>query len=478
MKRKIFFALAQLVAVLSVQAQSISLITPNSGTPGQTTDVMIRGINTHFQSGVSLADFGPDVVVQQLTVLNALTASASIRINANAAQAVHTVKVKTGTEMAELPGGFEIFASTGNFRANIELLPIEAISLSDLDLTNPTTSPVLFFANLYNDAAPKTVTVSVTITAQSRGYIGKLSAKNRALTANQYSRITNRDFTDLDLNGATSTQFLQEVQAIGTFPPDNYTYQLTVKDQNGTVLSTDESTTLITNNKINPELILPGAAFDMPVEDVYNPFPLFQWFGQMDKYDLSLFEWKQGQTAEEVVRTLPVFKKTDITSNNFLYPVYAEKLQAGTTYAWQVLGKVSTSSGTENLPSPVFRFRFNGVGEVNPADIMVSSVTVQPLEIELAPGAQIQFSALVFDKDNTPVTSVTPVWTVSSNKGTVTSSGLFVAGSQPATLAVIVKAGNITEFATVTIKAPIPTINASEWMVDGLMRQLFGLPNQ
>lgn len=479
MKRKLFAALMSLLAYAYGNAQSISLLTPNSGTPGQSTDVMIRGMNTHFQSGLSQASFGADIVVQKLTVLNQLTATATIRINANASPGLRTVQVKTGSETAELIGGFEVFTGAGNFRANLELMPLEAIYLSDMDISNPSASPVMFFINLYNDGVPRTVNVSVSISAQSRGYIGKLTARNKSLTADQYLRITNRDFSELDLNGAIGNKFVKDVRASGSFPPDNYSYDLKVVDKNGNELASGSSTTLIATNKVNPELIIPGAPFSAEIQDVYNPFPLFQWFGQVDKYDLYVYELTPGQTAEEVVRSLPVFKKTDITGNNFLYPVYAEKLQHGKTYAWQIQGQLSSASGTEYLPSPVFRFRFNGGGDTNPADLTVSSIQITPTEIELAPGATIQFNAQLFDKDNNLIVGAQPQWAVSSPKGTISSNGLFVAGSQPATLAVIVKSGSITEFATVSIRPnPVNTqVNTTEWMIDGMIKQLFGLPN-
>ncbi len=479
MKRFIILAVAILVCATQLRAQLISVLTPNSGTPGQSADVMIRGINTHFQSGLSEADFGPGITVQKLTVFNALTSTATIQVSQNAIPGPRTVRVTTGAEQAEMVQGFEVFSGVGNFTANIEIIPIETISLADLDLTRPQSAPVLFFVNIYNDATAKNVRVTVDLQSQTRGNIGKLILNSRALNSNQYLRITNRDFNDLSLNGGSGNQFLNEVQALGTFPPDNYTFSLEVRDQNNNLLGADAGNTVITNTRVNPELIAPGAPFSLQLEEVYTPFPLFQWFGQMDRFDFALYELREGQSPEEAVRTLAVFRKTDLTSNNFLYPVYAEKLIPGKSYAWQVQGKISGASGQQYFPSSVFRFRYSGAGTPVTTEVpAVASIQLMPLEIELEPGAVFKFNALFFDSENNPLTNVSPQWTLSSPKGTISADGLLTAGTQPGTFAVIVKSGSTTEYATVTIrsKQPAAQVNVAEWMIDGLIDQLFGLP--
>lgn len=484
MKRKILLAFAFLFSISLAafgQDPAITLLTPNSGVPGQTVDVVIRGVNTHFQNGVSQANFGSnDISVTKFVVLNSLTGTATIHIGSGAQTGGRTVTVATGTETAEVVNGFEIFSPSGSFTANLELLPIESISLSDLNVNTPNVSPVLFFINVYNDNVPKNINVTLSLSSDTRGNIGKLTIKNRATTANEYARLTNRDFTDLVLNGASGSQFVNEIQTLGTFPPDNYTYDLKITDASGIVLATGSSTTLVTNPRNNPELIAPGAPFAMPVESVYNPYPMFQWFGQMDRFDFFLYEVRQNQTPEEAVRNLPEYKQLDMTANSLLYPIYAEKLKDGKEYAWQVVGKVNGSGGTQLFPSPVYRFRFVDATAAGGGAGSVASIQVTPQQIEVKAGEQFQFSSLMMDQDNQVLPTATPQWQLApANKGTITSSGLFTAGSQPTTLAVIAKSGSVTDYALVTIKpATITPVNAGQWMIDAMIRQLFGLPNQ
>jgi hypothetical protein len=476
MKNKFLSILSiALLLITSAFAQEITLLTPESGTPGQTLDVLVRGIGTHFQNNVSVASFGPDITVQKFAVSNSLTGTATIKIGAGASVGMRTVSVKTGSETAEASNAFEIFAGSGDFKVNIEVLPLEAISLSDLDLTHPASAPIMFFANVYNDNVSRQVKITIELSAASKGLIGKLNMPSRSLAPGAYLRLTNRDFTDVTITGKAGNDFLREVRNLGTFPPDNYTYKIVVTE-NGNVLANDDNTTTITNPIVNPELIMPGATFNMSLETVFTPFPLFQWFGQMDKYDLAIYEVLPGQTPEEAVRNITVYQKTDIAATNFLYPVSAEKLISGKVYAWQIKGKVNASGGKQAFPSEVFRFTYSGNDGV-PNDGNVASIKITPEEIELNAGEQYQFNAVLMDGDNNIVSNAAPLWQVSPAKGTITNKGLFTAGNTAGTVAVIVKSGNINEFATITIKPKPANLGGDgDWMIDGMLRQLFGLP--
>ena len=408
-------------------------------------------------------------------VSNALTGTATIQIATTAQASYNTVSIQTGNELAEMPGGFEIFAGTGNLRASIELLPLESISLSDIDLTVPGNTPIMYFVNLHNDNTPRYVNITVRLSSASKGNIGNMLKNNVSVTANQYLRITNRDFTKVNLNGIAGSDFLKAVKVLGTFPPDDYTYKLEVTDEKGIIIATDETTTTTTNPRYNPELISPGASFERNLDDVYTAFPLFQWFGQMDKYDLTLYEVMPGQTAEEAVRNIFVFRQQDIYGTSLVYPAYAEKLISGKVYAWQVAGKVATGKGELKLPSEVYRFRYITPGEA-PPEQLVTRLAITPSELNVKMGEQHQFTAIAYDANDNVVQNIQTQWHLSSNKGSVNQNGLFKAGGAQGTVAVVVKAGAVTEYAVVNISADMENINS--WLMKDVMRQLFGLPPQ
>ena len=471
-----------LSSAFASQAQTAQLFfTPNSGTPGQTMDVVVRSTDAIFQNGISIIDFGEGIsLMKPLVVSNSLLATASIKIDPAAIPGQRNVTVKNGTEtVAESINGFEVFNSggTNNFRATLELLPAESYSLSDMDLTNPRNQPILYFTNLYNDNTTREVKILIKITTGKYGFVGTVIKDKTTLTVNQTLRLSNRDFDRFIINQPNGSDFLDIIQERGPLPPDEYEYQLLV-EENGILIGGDIIKTVITNPNFNPELISPGANFTANPEKSYSPLPLFQWFGQANSFDLALYKVMNGQTPEEVTRNVPVFQIQNITGNNFVYPAYAEKLIETQMYGWQIKARVNSSKGLQLLPSEVFRFQFSSGSNTGPGVNIINKIIVSPQEIELKPGEQFQFNVQLFDLDNLPILNIKPEWKVVPFAGTVNSDGLFVAGNSTATVAVIAKYGNSQDYATVIIKGKEMPVDSDtgDWMIDAMLRQLFGLP--
>ncbi len=90
----------------------------------------------------------------------------------------------------------------------------------------------------------------------------------------------------------------------------------------------------------------------------------------------------------------------------------------------------------------------------------LSTIVVTPNPVTLVSGATQQFTAVGKDFSGATVT-LSPTWSVESGGGTISSSGLFTAGTSPATFTNTVKAvsGGIVGTATVTVTAgPLATI--------------------
>lgn len=91
-------------------------ISPNSGLNGQSLQVTITGQGTHFQQGVTTANFGPGVGVGggiaggngPVTVTSPTTATALLAITGNAPTGSRIVSVSTGTEQESLFNGFTV----------------------------------------------------------------------------------------------------------------------------------------------------------------------------------------------------------------------------------------------------------------------------------------------------------------------------------------------------------------------------------
>jgi len=455
----------------NITAQQLSSLSPNSAKVGQNIDVFIRGANTHFQNGVSRADFGPGITVQNFSVTNAITATATILVSAGASVGNRNVQITTGREVVTGSNMFQVFSNA--FNVNLVVLPIESISLKNIDLTNPSATPELFYTDIFNDNTSRTINLSLAF-SNTAGLLGTMTLKNISVAPAATPRFSNRDFTSVKINGTNGTNFLNTVEITGTFPPDNYTYMLTVTDAtSGTVLATNTTTETVTNPMANPELITPGMTFTGSVPDEYVADPLFQWFGQNDNYNFALYLYTAGQTAQDVVRGLPVYQQKGITGTSLMYPASAEKLIDGQTYAWQITGLTVTGSGTQTMPSEVFRFRYSEPGS---GKTIVSSIQIVPTEISLTPGQQYQFTALCYDQNGALVANANPIWQVTPALGTITPTGLFTAGTQTATMAVLASAGTATQYSTVNINPAASATAGQDWLIDDILSQLFGLP--
>jgi RHS repeat-associated protein len=102
--------------VTAAPPAAIASVSPNTGQPGQSKTVIIKGQNTHFAQGTTKASFGAGIAVGGgpegglgvVTVTSPTSASAQLQINASATTGARTVMVKTGTEQASLTNGFTV----------------------------------------------------------------------------------------------------------------------------------------------------------------------------------------------------------------------------------------------------------------------------------------------------------------------------------------------------------------------------------
>jgi|GEM_PF-3502653 len=113
----------------------------------------------------------------------------------------------------------------------------------------------------------------------------------------------------------------------------------------------------------------------------------------------------------------------------------------------------------------VIFFLAMGVGRVIPAAAqagILDHVTVTPASATLVPGGAQQFTAQAFDIANNPVAGATFLWNMASGGGTISSTGLFTAGTTQGIFTNTVQAfavqGAVIKFgsASVTVTAPAP----------------------
>ena len=96
----------------------------------------------------------------------------------------------------------------------------------------------------------------------------------------------------------------------------------------------------------------------------------------------------------------------------------------------------------------------SGFASVSVTSAALATITLSPNPVSLAPGAALQFVATGRDV-NGNVKAVTPTWSVVNGGGTISSTGVFTAGSSAGTFSLTVKAtdGNVSGLASVTVVA-------------------------
>jgi hypothetical protein len=463
--------------------QQIISISPKSGIQGKVYDLSVLASGSNFKQGITSADFGEGITVIKVTVNSPNTLVISINISKTAPKGFRNLILRTENEIIEQVNAFEVFDLTGNFRASLELLQIETINLSDLDPNNPKSAPLLFFVRIFNDGVDRVLRVEVSLNS-SAGYLGKIFLRNKLVKENEVLQLTNRDFNLFDLNGTIGNEFLEAVKKRGTFPPDYYTYKLEVLNEQNEVIYGDDAGTLVSNPNYNPELISPGNRFEMGVEKIQNPNPLFQWFGQTKTFNFSLYKVLPNQTPEEATRNIPVYQTKDLSVSNFLYPVSAEKLTNNTMYAWQITGNVQSSKGIISIPSEVFRFVYEsgtqqggGSGGGTETPKFVSKINIFPQIEFIEPNETVQLNVVCFNEDNQVIIDAKPVFSLSPpDKGKISPTGLFTAGNNPSQVAIVVKVDKVTEFQVITIQSKQVVLSNRDWIINQMARQLFGLP--
>lgn len=179
-------------------------------------------------------------------------------------------------------------------------------------------------------------------------------------------RIHERESTD-DL-----TNLQTEALSSGTLPIGNYTLeiQLNYAFNSQTYQKLDVFPFLSTTNPSYVQLVSPGNyAGGMDAITIFNEFPVFQFAGNGDEYQVVVFEKKNDfQTVDDVINSRENWQSDPGPELSVIYPQggNAIPLEYGKTYYWMVRMFIVSTSGTNTINSEVWQFRLGD--PANPAD--------------------------------------------------------------------------------------------------------------
>jgi hypothetical protein len=474
MKNKILagFIIITTMLVSPAISQQIVSVTPDRGFIGeQAYPVIIFGPDAGLLTGFDYIRFSdPDITVVSAVPADDSRLEVILNIQENAqpnSSSDITVYLINGTVItkenaftAELAGDFEVM---------LTVIPADPLYLSSFDPDNPQNSPLLFTVQILNNWKDLTDEVVVKFTVRKDesielGYANK-NYENGILNG-ESPLFDNREFDEYNVN-SDAVDLLEDALQTGMLPPGVYNYYVEVFYQ-GSSIGYDKGVNVVTNLLTSIDLIGPGNTLDQTPETVFASNPYFQWFSAASSYDFALYEVMEGQLSpDEITSNLPEFEAMALGVTELIYPTYAEILEPGKTYAWQVKANFEGSMGQETVYSDVYWFQFEqGTGFV------LNHIEITPQELTLNVNEPYQFHATGFDTNNDTV-AVNFTWQViPSSAGIIDENGLFIAGDTPGVVAILAKYNGNQEYSTVNLIWNGLDNNYFEFFI----KKVFGLP--
>ena len=208
------------------------------------------------------------------------------------------------------------------------------------------------------------------------------------------------------LDPSLSEAIMQTILTSGKLSDGQYTFNIRVYgglNENDMTMVFDDSKTFVIQSQIPITLEYPGGALADTTDNLlFTNFPIFQWssgpslanantFIRVAKYDPEIHSGLEDAIEDQ--RVLPSNQSEDWelidNVNSFQYPFSgAYPLDAGNIYCWQIKITLPTTSGTEDLVSPIYAFKIGNAGNIE-----TSSIITDPLLIMLQQAIPDQFNS-------------------------------------------------------------------------------------
>jgi len=303
----------------------------------------------------------------------------------------------------------------------------EVYYLLDFDFNNGQNNPEMFSYSLsYTPNDPNGAPIKIKIEFEWIANIPSMNIDNRrilyvltdpfdlkgqvTLTSRDIDQNFNINYDDgnpLNVNVDRLEQDVQSLQSAilstgGKLPAGSYVFTLNITDQNDSPLK-NQTQTIEVANPTNLELISPGGDLDDNFE-IATPLPTFQWESidfmwskancSQCGYSIRVAEYDatRHNSVDQALKdraNLPYPDNGDyyqlpsaevnsslhlLTAGTvFQYPLTGAKpLEPGKTYVWQIRKTFPTTSGAEEVLSPIFAFKIQSTGATNFSGIDIS----------------------------------------------------------------------------------------------------------
>ncbi len=190
---------------------------------------------------------------------------------------------------------------------------------------------------------------------------------------------TNRDLaqqgSDIEIDQSDydsgATDELQDlILQTGLLPSGHYVFIVELLDASLQPIQTPIQIDRWVRNPTRVDLIGPGDEFGQTLPVVATGTPQFFWSTDaswttnpsatgLTRFQIRVVKVEDATSAEEAMSAFAVWEEVILDQTTAIYPssVAAIQLEAGASYAWQVLRSVETSSGSVDIESPIYWFK-------------------------------------------------------------------------------------------------------------------------
>ncbi len=268
---------------------------------------------------------------------------------------------------------------------------MQTLFVSDLDLQQAGSAEELFVMTLTKNTAEAfpQVHLVLRITKDGQELVSALSNSFRIPASFIQKTVNNIDLFNNDFylepgNDSTLirlrepslsdeiTDLQQEVLTTGKAPVGIYELIVDIYDDSPEGAGRVAHQVVPFLNATNPSyvrLVAPGAPVGrMAAPAIYTQFPVFQWNGNGDEYEVLVFERKSlQQSLDDIVNQAPNWHSQPLTDNySVIYPQGGAgvlPLEFDKTYYWMVRMIIHTSSGDQHINSELWEFTLKNPAE-------------------------------------------------------------------------------------------------------------------
>jgi len=266
----------------------------------------------------------------------------------------------------------------------VNYVPIQQISLGDIDFEHFESRALLFTAAIIN-SNPDTVLAQLKITLSIRladgtppfneavNYLSKpfaIAPGLRIITNLDISRKggSHIETESFNFNQEAANKVKGIALSTGKFPAGDYAFNFTL--QNAQCAVNPQPPVLIRlENPSRVELRSPRDG------EITNEFPLFEFFHDGENVVLTVAEKVLGQSREDAMTRKPPMLEVELKSQNSYLYSGGRPLEQGKTYVWKVMEKTLSTGGIEaEVSSPVGLFTVSDSPVGGPADAILGQI--------------------------------------------------------------------------------------------------------